>query len=158
MDRAAPEQIHSLLMDAVRATGLLQPDQAVPGTSLSLSQSFALHELDSGDALSQRELAARLRLEKSTVSRMVAELERRGLLVRERDPANRRFFLLRLTDEGRALHRGMAADLRGRFARWVAGMDPAERDGLLVGLPALVRVIRAGAAGAGAPGDRDATA
>src|SRR5947209_20548232 len=82
-------RVHHLLMDFVRASGLLQPDQLVPGHQLSLSQAFALHELDTGTPLSQRELGERLRLEKSSVSRMAAELERQGLLVRERDPANR---------------------------------------------------------------------
>lgn len=140
-------RLHELLMDLVRATGLLQPDQAVPGQPVSLSQAFALHELDAGVALSQRDLAQRLRLDKSTVSRLAAELQRRGLLVRERDPANRRLYRLRLTDEGRDLHRRMAGGFHRQYERWVAAMDPAERDALLVGLPALVRAVH----GAGAP-------
>jgi DNA-binding MarR family transcriptional regulator len=39
----------------------------------------------------------RLRLEKSSVSRLVADLEQRALLHRERDEANRRLYRLRLT-------------------------------------------------------------
>jgi DNA-binding MarR family transcriptional regulator len=138
----ASERIHQLLMDLVRTAGLLHLDQAVPGQPTSLSQAFALHELDVDTPLSQRDLCERLRLEKSTVSRMVAELERKGLAVRERDPGNRRFTRLRLTDEGRSLHRGMAAAFHEQFERWISAMSRTERDGLLVGLPALVRVIR----------------
>jgi DNA-binding MarR family transcriptional regulator len=138
---AAPERLHGLLMDLVRATGLLL-DQAVPGQPVSLSQAFALHELDTDTPLSQRELAERLRLEKSSVSRLAAELERRGLLVRERDPANRRLYRLRLTDDGRALHRRMAAAFHEQYERWVAAMTRQECEALLTGLPALVRVMR----------------
>lgn len=142
MDSAEAERLHELLMDLVRAAGLLQSDQAMPGHPVSMSQAFALHELDTGTPLSQRELAERLRLEKSSVSRMVADMERRGLLVRERDPENRRQYRLRLTDRGHAMHVRMAVAAHGRYESWVAGMTRAEREALIKGLPALVRVIR----------------
>jgi DNA-binding MarR family transcriptional regulator len=142
-ESVATHHIHALLMDLVRAAGLLQLDQTVPGQPISVSQTFALHELDTGVPLSQRDLAARLRLDKSTVSRMAADLERRGLVVRERDPANRRLYRLRLTDEGRAMHRHMADAFNAQYVRWVAMLTPAERDALLCGLPGLVRAMRA---------------
>lgn len=137
------ERLHELFMDFVRASGLLQPDAAVPGQPVSVSQAFALHELDTGTPLSQRELAERLRLEKSSVSRMAAEMERKGLLVRERDPDNRRLYRLRLTDRGRALHAGMGTAYHAHYERWVAALAPAERESLLTDLAALVRVMRA---------------
>jgi DNA-binding MarR family transcriptional regulator len=137
------EQLHELFMDLVRVAGLLQPDQQLPGHPVSLSQACAIHELDHGGGLSQQELAGRLYLEKSTVSRMVADLERRGLVQRERDPGNRRTYRLRLTDEGRAFHRRVAAGYGALYHEWIAAMTPAERKALLVGLPALIRVVRA---------------
>jgi len=136
------ERLHQLLMDLVRAAGLLQLDQAVPGHEVSLSQAFALHELDAETPLSQRDLAERLRLEKSSVSRLAAEMERKGLLIRERDPADRRQYRLRLTDRGRGVHARMARNMHPRYEGWVAAMTQAERAALLKGLPALVRVIR----------------
>jgi DNA-binding MarR family transcriptional regulator len=143
VEHSDAELIHGLLMDLIRAGGLLQPDQTVPGHQVSMSQAFALHELDTPVPLSQQELADRLRLEKSSVSRMAGELERRGLLVRERDPDNQRQYRLRLTDKGRALHAGMATTFHARYEEWVAAMTGAERAALLKGLPALVRAIRA---------------
>jgi DNA-binding MarR family transcriptional regulator len=140
------QRIHELMMDLVRAGGLLQPDQVVPGHPISMSQAFALHELDTGTPLSQQELAERLRLEKSSVSRMAAEMERKGLLVRERDPDNHRQYRLRLTSRGRALHGRMADTFHARYAAWVGELTHSERAALLTGLPALVRVIRAHAA------------
>jgi DNA-binding MarR family transcriptional regulator len=123
-------------MDLFRAVGLLQLE------SVSLSQAFALHELDTDAPLSQGDLARRLRLEKSSVSRMAAEMERKGLLVRERDPDNRRLYRLRLTDEGRALHAEIASMFHERYTLWFGAMSRTERDALLKGLPALVRVIQ----------------
>jgi DNA-binding MarR family transcriptional regulator len=142
VDSATPEQLHQLLMDLVRAAGLLHPDENIPGQPVSMSQAFALHELDTDVPLAQRDLAARLHLEKSSVSRMAAEMERKGLLVRERDPDNRRLYRLRLTDEGRALHVRMASAFHEQYGRWVRAMSPTERDTLLIGLSALIRVIR----------------
>ena len=142
VDSAEAARLHELLMDVVRAAGLLQPDQTVAGGHpVSLSQAFALHELDTGGPLSQRDLAERLRLEKSSVSRLAAEMERKGLLVRERDPDNHRQYRLRLTDQGRAIHVQMATTFHKQYQCWVAAMTYSERAALLKGLPALVRVI-----------------
>jgi DNA-binding MarR family transcriptional regulator len=135
-------RLHTLFMDLVRVAGLLQPDQEIPGQPLSMSQTYTIHELDQGEPLSQQELAERLFLEKSTVSRMVADLESKGLVERERDPSNRRTYRLRLTDAGRAFHRRVAAAYDGHFDKWTAAMTPAERKALRIGLPALIRVVR----------------
>jgi DNA-binding MarR family transcriptional regulator len=142
VDSAEAARLHELLMDVVRAAGLLQPDQTVAGHPVSLSQAFALHELDTDTPLSQRDLAERLRLEKSSVSRLAAEMERKGLLVRERDPDNQRQYRLRLTDQGRAIHVQMRTTFHEQYGCWVAAMTHSERAALLEGLPALVRVIR----------------
>ncbi|GII24686.1 hypothetical protein Pme01_42830 [Planosporangium mesophilum] len=142
MDPAEAVRLHDLLMDLIRAAGLLQPDEAFAGHPVSLSQGFALHELDADTPLSQRELAERLRLDKSSVSRLAAEMERKGLLVRERDPNNQRQYRLRLTDKGRAIHVQMRTTFHKQYECWVTAMTQHERAALLEGLPALVRVIR----------------
>lgn len=139
-----PEQLEGLLMELVRVAGLLQADHVPVGQPLSMSQAFALHELDTDPPLSQRDLARRLRLEKSTVSRLAAELERKGLLARERDPDNRRFYRLRLTGEGRSLHDTIATDFHERYLQWLSALVSAECDALLVGLPALIRAMKGG--------------
>jgi len=142
VDHAEAARLHELLMEVVRVAGLLQPDQQVAGHAVSMSQAFALHELDAGSPLSQRDLAERLRLEKSSVSRLAAELEQKGLLIRERDPENQRQYRLRLTERGRATHARMGAAFHDHYERWVESMTAAERAALLKGLPALVRVMR----------------
>jgi DNA-binding MarR family transcriptional regulator len=141
VDRSDAEQIHEMIMDLIRVAGLLQPDKA-GHDAFSMSQAFALHELDRATPLSQQALADRLMLEKSSVSRLVAELERKGFVTRERDPDNRRVYRLRLTDLGRARHKEMAVDYHDRFIGWVSAMTAAERAALVKGLPALIRVVR----------------
>lgn len=126
-----------MLLELTGLAGLLHPDHAYPPSVV-----FALHELSADGGLSQQDLTSRLRLEKSTVSRLVAQLERDGLLVRERDPANHRFYRLYLTKRGAAAHADLRAEFHDRHARLIAGMSPAERKALLTGLRALVREMR----------------
>lgn len=135
------EPLHALLMNLFALASLLHPDETAPAGTPPLSQVLALHALDTEAPLSQRDLARRLHLEKSTVSRLVAEMEHSGLLVRDRDPENRRFYRLLLTRRGRAAHARMATRFHGRFQRLLAGMTVAERSQLRTALPALLRAL-----------------
>jgi DNA-binding MarR family transcriptional regulator len=139
MDEETPDKVHELFMDLVRVTGLLQSERTLAGEQISMSQAFCLHVLDTGVPLSQRDLGERLHLEKSTVSRLAAELERRGLVERERDPANRRLYRLRITRAGRTLHGRLRTAMHKQYVGWVAAMTPTERAALVTGLSALVR-------------------
>lgn len=144
---AFPEDsLRRLLQYLVRTGGLLEPaSTSTPhehgGVRTSLSELFALGALDEGGPLSQQDLAAQLGLEKSTVSRLAAGMAERGWLVRERDPANRRFYRLTLTRAGRDAARRVGADLRVHHARLLAHLTAAEREALGIGLDALVRAM-----------------
>jgi DNA-binding MarR family transcriptional regulator len=130
-----------LLARLIRAAGLLQPDQPLPGLPISLSEGFALAELAHTAPLTQRELAERLDLEKSTISRLVAGLERRGLVTRRRNPENRRYYQLTLTQHGRAAASRLATSMHQRHAQLLAAMTQAERDALATGVTALLRAL-----------------
>lgn len=129
-------------MELVRTAGILRAEEPEPTRTLPLSHAFALHAIDRADgALSQRDLAERLGLEKSTVSRLAAHLEALGLLVRERDPENRRSYRLRITSAGRAMHEHLGRAAEVRYRAISSALTEAERDALLVGLPALIRAV-----------------
>ena len=104
------------------------------------------------DGLSLHELAARLRIDEPTASRVVAALVRRRLVRAEADPADRRLTRLRPTRSAQALRRDLfatAAEVRGAV---VAGFRPAEEEALRQGLRRVVaNVERFRASAAGAP-------
>ena len=102
---------------------------------------MALGELGDVESMSQQELGQLLGLEKSTVSRLAAGLERRGWITRERTPSNRRFNHLRLTETGLAVAERLGGDLRARHAQLLGALTPAERDALVVGLAGLARAL-----------------
>lgn len=128
-------QLHELFMELVRLVSAWHLEYSV-------SQALALHALDTDPPLSQQELATRLRLEKSSVSRLVADLERRGLIERQRDEDNRRVVRLRLTAEGRRAHVELGTQFHRHYDRWTAELTPAEHEALVVGLSALLRASR----------------
>jgi DNA-binding transcriptional ArsR family regulator len=70
---------------------------------LSSSEARALIELVKARGIAQGELASLLGLEKSTVSRLAAGLERKGWIRRGRDEGNQRYVRLYLTAEGGAV-------------------------------------------------------
>ncbi|WP_283137032.1 MarR family winged helix-turn-helix transcriptional regulator [Rhizohabitans arisaemae] len=136
-----PGDLETLLVDLLVELGVQRPDSMLPGRSVSLSEGWALLELGRCGPVSQQHIVACLKLEKSSVSRLAAGLERRGWLTRERDPANRRYHRLTLTEEGRAVSREIEHHLRDRHTKVIAGLTPAEREALSLALPALTRAL-----------------
>lgn len=71
------------------------------------------------------ELAAELQVQPSTVTAIADSLDRKGLVTRERDPQDRRAFVLTLTKEGTAA-RGNLIATAARIFNEVSGITPAE--------------------------------
>ena len=134
------DELRRALRRLVRLGGMLEPHEHA-GLKLSLSEMMAMGELSEVDALSQHELGRLLGLEKSTVSRLAAALERRGWIIREREPSNRRVYRLQLTDDGRTVADRLGEDLRAHHQQLLGALAPAEREALTIGLAGLVRVM-----------------
>ncbi|WP_051178308.1 MarR family winged helix-turn-helix transcriptional regulator [Nocardia concava] len=72
------------------------------------------------------DLAGHFHLDKSTVSRQVAALERDGYLAREVDPTNRRNLVLHATPEGKRVARAAARSRAAAFAERFRDWDDAD--------------------------------
>jgi DNA-binding MarR family transcriptional regulator len=111
--------------------------------AVSPSEARALIELVSARGIAQGELAGLLGLEKSTVSRLAAGLERKGWIRRGRDEDNQRYVRLYLTPEGRVVAGRVWAAWQSRQARILGALSDEERVGLSAGLRGLVRGLAA---------------
>jgi DNA-binding MarR family transcriptional regulator len=116
-------------------------EQGTPPLAVSASEARALIELLTARGIAQGQLAEVLGLEKSTVSRLAAGLERKGWIRRGRDEGNHRYVRLYLTPQG-----GLVADhvwraWQSRQERILAGLSAEERVGLAIGLRGLVREL-----------------
>lgn len=98
-----------------------------------------LTHLSLAGPLTVGQMADHLDRAQSVVSEITSGLEAKGLLARERDPADRRRTLVWLTDDGLGLlaadRRVLSIDLLGRA---VAAMTRADRAALLRGVHALL--------------------
>jgi DNA-binding MarR family transcriptional regulator len=121
--------------------------------AVSASEARALIELISARGIAQGELAGLLGLEKSTVSRLAAGLERKGWVRRGRDGDNQRYVRLYLTPEGRAVAVQVWGAWQSRQARILAALSAEERAGLSAGLRGLVRGLAAEGLLGEAPGN-----
>jgi len=110
---------------------------------MSVSEGRALVELLAARGIAQGELGNLLGLEKSTVSRLAAGLERKGWLRRGRDEENQRFVRLYLTPEGRDVAARLWRAWQARQERILASLTVEERAGLAAGLRGLVRGLAA---------------
>jgi DNA-binding MarR family transcriptional regulator len=126
------------------AAGTLPDGEAASAEApLSGSEARALIELVAARGIAQGELAGLLGLEKSTVSRLAAGLERKGWIRRGRDEGNQRYVRLYLTAEGGVVATRVWNAWRSRQARIMAELSAEERAGLAAGLRGLVRALAA---------------
>jgi DNA-binding MarR family transcriptional regulator len=139
--RMSPIAFEQQIVGLIRALGLHRPDQTPCGAPISVGEAQALFELANDSGISQHALAARLHLEKSTVSRLAKMLEQRGWVDRSRDKSDSRLLRLRLTAAGSKAVQRLAASRRARFARVFDAIPPHKRDALLDSLSLLSEVL-----------------
>lgn len=105
----------SMLWRRLRSMGVVLAREAEDGLEpAAYGLLGAIH--DAHDDVRGGDLAERFGLDKSTVSRQIAQMEALGLLQRVPDPQDGRARLLRITDEGQDRIRR----LRERRGRWLS--------------------------------------
>jgi putative acetyltransferase len=142
--RADVAAVRHASREMVRELGMLQASY-MPA-ALSTSQCHALLEIGEGPGLSQNELAARLRLDKSTTSRIVRQLVARGWVATRLTIADQRRRPLHVTARGRARLRRVRETADARVAGALGLLDDGQRaavcDGLATYAAALERSRR----------------
>jgi DNA-binding MarR family transcriptional regulator len=136
-------KLQASFASVVRALGLLRPDTTPCGQPMSVTEAHAIGELHAAGHLTQQRLADRLRLQKSTVSRLVAELCADGLVTRSTNPDDRRSVLLELTALGRKRAERLAAARQALFGRLLDRLTAEERRLVIAGLDRLARAADA---------------
>lgn len=120
----------------VRSLGLLEPDRTPCGAPMSVGEAHALTILREGP-LQQGEVGARLRLGKSTTSRLTDGLERRGWVRRDSDPTDGRARLLSLTESGAEAAAGVVRRRGIRLAALLDRIDPDQHAAVIAALRVL---------------------
>src|ERR1700685_2998785 len=86
------KRAHLLMLD--------QRESVVAGSDITITQWVVMMHLREGLAINARDLCAQLRHDSGALTRLIDQLEARGLVQRERSREDRRAVQLRLTDAG----------------------------------------------------------
>lgn len=133
------EAFQDAITDLIRVYQFRDRD-AVCCHDVSLGQSHALERLARLGPMSLNDFAAALYLEKSSASRLVDGLERKGLLSRSPDPEDGRYVQLALTERGRKLTQRIRRDLIGERVEILRRLAPAERKVVVEAIARLAEV------------------
>ncbi|MFM2032224.1 MAG: hypothetical protein RLZZ297_989 [Chloroflexota bacterium] len=141
MEHGEREQFQESLMAVIRGLGLHRSDATPCGFPVSLAEACAMVALQRAEPLSQRDLAEQLNLDKSTVSRLVADLDGRGWLVREKAAYDARVTLLRRSAEGVSKSHAIYAARTARFGGLLDAIAPEQRASVVEALRILAEVV-----------------
>ena len=106
---------------------------------VSVTQCYALEELVRRGGMTLNDLAARLYLDKSTASRVVDALERKGYVARSTHPQDRRSVLLETTGTGRSLEGKIRQEMLIEEGKLLADFPPDVRQAMTQLLRRLAR-------------------
>ncbi len=128
LDRDAA-QLHRALSGLLRVFQFRDRDR-ICCHDISVTQCWALEALVRAGPLTLNQLAGELYLDKSTASRVVRTLERKGYLSRAPHPLDGRAVQLRLTPAGRGLHERIEAEILAGERRLLAEFDHEVREAM----------------------------
>jgi len=134
------ELASTLRVSVMRLGRRLRAERVV--TDLSLTQMAALGTLDRHGPLTPRELAEHERVQPPSMTRVLAGLEERGLILRTPHETDGRQHLVSLTAEANALLREDRRRRDAWLARRLAELTQEDRDVLYAAAPVIERLTR----------------
>jgi MarR family 2-MHQ and catechol resistance regulon transcriptional repressor len=143
--------LHSAIADLVRLYQFRDRDK-ICCHDISVTQCYALEVLVERGPQRSQALADALRLDKSTTTRVVDALVRKGYAERLADAEDARAVSLRVTRSGRALYARINNDLIDQQQALLEDLDPAVRAGAVEIVRRLAKVAEARFTGAGLVG------
>ena len=123
-------RLHRVLLELKRAYQF-RDRECICCYDVSVTQCWALEALIRRDGLTLNELAGELYLEKSTASRVVSALERKGYVERARHPDDGRAIVLSASTAGRQLYARIEEGLLAQERRLLEEFDPEVRRSLI---------------------------
>ncbi|MHB1415872.1 MAG: MarR family winged helix-turn-helix transcriptional regulator [Chloroflexota bacterium] len=112
-------------------------DEAFAG-QITMPQLQSLRYLLYNDDRLMSDLAEGLDISYPAATKTVERLVKKGLVVREGDPTDRRVVRVHLTEQGKGLVEEINAEMNSRLASVIERLEPADREALMTGLRAFV--------------------
>lgn len=135
------ESFQALMVELTRAFGWHRPTETPCGQPVPISEAHALLELSKAQSLTQKQLGAALKLRKSSVSRLVSNLQQRGWIERSRNPQDGRALDVRLTPGGVGAARNLAFARQRKMEGILTKIPAGERSMVMRSLETLIGAI-----------------
>ncbi|HSX62591.1 MAG TPA: MarR family transcriptional regulator [Tahibacter sp.] len=134
--------LHAAVSDLVRIYQFRDRDK-ICCYDISVTQCYALEALAEHGPMRSQALAERLLLDKSTTTRVVDALVRKGYAERKPDAVDARALSLEITRAGQSLYETISRELVAQQAAIVAALDPAVRATVIDVIRRLARTAQA---------------
>ncbi len=132
-------QVRSASREMIRQLGLLDNRFAAIG---SVSQCHALIEIDSRGSITVKELVDLLSLDKSTISRLVAQLVKNKNCIVQCDENDRRNKLISLTEKGKKSVHQLHTEAKNQVSLALDLMSTEEKEVVLNGLKIYAKALK----------------
>ena len=145
----------ALRISVSRLARRLRAQRATAGLTeavLSETQLAALSALEVHQAMTPGELADHEKVQPPSMTRVIAVLEERNLVLRSPHPTDRRQVILTVTEEGRGVVQRVRRRKDAWLARRLAELTDAERATLRAAVPILEKLSQSSLSPAGAAG------
>lgn len=135
------QQFQATMVALVRAFGWHRPMSTPCGKPVPIAEAHAMMELEKQPTLTQQQLIKQINLSKSTVSRLVSNLVKRGWVERTPNTIDRRVSDLKLTSAGRQAAAELAQAREKKMAKILAEVSAEIRPQLIENLILLLGAI-----------------
>ncbi|MGE5654483.1 MAG: MarR family winged helix-turn-helix transcriptional regulator [Bacillota bacterium] len=124
------DEVGSLVQRLVRTFQIFERDQ-IKVFGFTSSQCYSLLELLRTGGLAMSELSAKMNVDTTTMTRVIDNLVRDGLVVRQRDEGDRRYVVIALTDEGKEVAAKLESSIKDYYRAIIANLPAGEVDTVL---------------------------
>lgn len=136
------EALHNALSELLRVYQFRDRDK-ICCYDISVTQCYALEALVEKGAMRSQALAEIMLLDKSTTTRVIDALVRKGYVERAADADDGRALSLRITRSGRGLYEKINRELIAEQAKMLAELDPTVRAGVTDVIQRLAKAAQA---------------
>jgi len=135
-------KILSMIIELSKALRCCRQDEIFCAGEVTFTQFIILDAVAGNGSLDMADLHNMLSVDKSTTTRFVAPLIRRRLLVRERSSRDSRAAMLKLSEEGKAVHKKASQSLESLIRIIRAEIPDEKREACLEGSRIFLRALQ----------------
>ena len=140
MEECCVDEVGNLIQSMVRTLQIFERGK-LSQQGFTMSQYYTLFNIQQNQTLTMNQLSEKMNLDTSTMSRVVATLERDGYILRERWEEDRRVIKVKLTDKGFITTQELSAEVRGYYQHIIGAIPQGQVDDVVKSVNTLLQAF-----------------